>query len=483
MNYKRAATLFLIVLGYRASAQQTWDLKRAVGYALENNISVKQADIQARLAALTLNQSKLVQYPSASISGSTGINSGRSIDPTTNLFTTTQLFATGFSFSSAVTVFNFFSIKHNMEGNRLDEQAARVNVDRIRNDVALNVAVAYLQILVSDEQVNIAKVGVQQTLQNLDNTRKRAAAGAVPELNVAELEAQLALDSSNLITAENAVRQNILLLKAILNVDASETFVVESPPLETIPLLPLSELQPEVVYAEGVRNLPQQKMNELRLQAAGRFVQAARAQMYPSFSLFAGLGSNYANNKIPQVMQMPTGVFDTTGAKVSVDGTLYDVVAPGFNTVITSNRIPFGTQISDNFRQNIGVQVNIPLFSNGVARTAWQRSRLNVESLELQKDLDLLNLKQDIYTAYNDAVTAVQKFHASEKSVATAEKAYDYAQKRYELGLLTTIDLLTNQNNLNRARVELARTHVDYVFRMKLLEFYRGRGLILDLVK
>ncbi len=190
-----------------AAAQDTWDLKRSVQHALENNISVKQADIQARLAALTLTQAKLYQYPTANVSGSAGINAGRSIDPTTNLFTNTQLFSTGFSVSSGITVFNFFSVRNNIQANRLDFEAARVNVDKIKNDIALNVATAYLLVLVSQEQVNISKLSVQLTLQNLDNTRKRVQAGALPELNVAELEAQLALDSSTLITSVNTVRQ------------------------------------------------------------------------------------------------------------------------------------------------------------------------------------------------------------------------------------------------------------------------------------
>jgi outer membrane protein len=215
-------------------------------------------------------------------------------------------------------------------------------------------------------------------LQNVDNTRKRVEAGALPELNLAELEAQLALDSSNLITTTNTVRQNILQLKAILNVDAGQSFTVETPPLEKIPVQSLESLLPEFVYAEALKNLPQQRVNDLRIKAAQKYVQSARGQMYPSISLFAGLGTNYANNKIPNVIQTPTGALDTTGAKVMVNGTLYDVVAPGFNNVITTSTTPFATQFSDNFRQNIGIQINIPLFNNGVARTAYLRSKLNV---------------------------------------------------------------------------------------------------------
>ena len=461
-------------------AQDSWNLKRAVEYALANNISVKQADIQARIADLNLKQSKLMQVPTANISGSAGVNAGRSIDPTTNLFTNTQLFSTGFSLTSAVTIFNFFSVRNNIEGNKFDNEAARANIDKIRNDIALNVATAYLMVLVSEEQENIAKLAVQLTLQNFDNTKKRVETGVLPELNLAELEAQLALDSSNLITASNTVKQNILQLKAILNVDAGERFVVETPPVSKIPVLTLDELQPEYVYAEAVKNLPQQKVNDLRIKAAEKYLTSARGQMYPTFSLFAGLGTNYANNKIPNVLRVPTGTLDTTGAKANVNGTLYDVVTPGFNNIVTTSTTPFGTQLSDNFRQNIGIQVNIPLFNNGQARTNWEKSKLNVNSLQLQKDLDLIILKQDIYTAYNDASTAIQKYHAGIKGVQTAEKAYTFAQKRYDVGLLPTIDLLTNQNNLNRARVQLAQAEVDYVFRLKLLEFYKGKGITVE---
>jgi outer membrane protein len=138
---------------------------------------------------------------------------------------------------------------------------------------------------------------------------------------------------------------------------------------------------------------------------------------------------------------------------------------------------PFGLQISDNFRQNIGLNLNVPLFQNGQLKTAWNRSKLNITTLTLQRDQELLTLKQNIYTAYNDATSALQRFNAGKKAVQTAEKALNFAQKRYDLGLLSTIDLLTNQNNVNRARVQLAQSQVDYVFRMKLLEFYKGEGL------
>jgi len=130
-----------------------------------------------------------------------------------------------------------------------------------------------------------------------------------------------------------------------------------------------------------------------------------------------------------------------------------------------------------NFRQSIGLSLNIPIFNGGQSKTAWQRSKLTYQNQQLQVERDNQTLKQDIYKAYNDALAAYQRYQASIKSVSTAEYSYDLTRKRYEAGLLRTIDLITNQNNLFRARVEKLSNQFEFVFRMKVLEFYKGQGL------
>lgn len=462
------------------TAQDKWDLRRCVEFAVANNISVKQADIQARVAELTLRQSRLQQYPNVGFSNSSGISSGRSIDPTSNQFTNQQLLFSQFNLNTSVTIFNWFNLKNTIAGNQLSAEASRADIDKLKNDISLSVASGYLLVLVSKEQSNIANVAVQQTLQSLDNTRKRVEAGSLPELNLAELEAQLARDSSTLITALASIQQSTLQLKAILNLDAASSFEIETPPLDKIPVESLADLQPEIVYALALANLPQQKINNLRIQAAHKYLDASKASMYPTIAAFGGMGTNYANNKIPNFIQQPTGSFTTTPAKVKVNGTDYFVETPAVNTIITTSRTPIGTQISDNFRQNVGISINVPIFNNGFGKTQWQKNKLTVQNLELQKEQAERTLKQDIYKSFTDATTAVQKFNAGVKSVNTAEKAYNFAQKRYDVGLLSTIDFLTNQNNLTRSKLELALAQVDYVFRLKLLEFYKGQGIKLQ---
>jgi outer membrane protein len=454
---------------------EKWDLRKCVEYALENNISVKQQDIQAQIDALTAKQSKASQIPSLNFGANLGLNTGRSIDRTTNLFTTESIWYNSFSLQSNVDVFNWFSKRNLIAGDVLNATASQAAVDKLKNDISLNIAAAYLQALLAKEQINVSKVQIQQTNSQLGNTRKLVEAGSLPELNVAELEAQLAADSSALITAEGTETQSLLLLKSLLNLDAGMPFDVDAPPVEMIPVEPISQLQPEVVYQLALQNLPQQRVNKFRLEAARKYEASAKGAMYPRLSLGASLGTNYSTLKNNQelISALPIGI-DTIAA---VSGSNTPVVVPKIDYRYRFFSNPYGTQLSDNFSNSVGLSLSVPIFNGRSARTNWQKQKLAVKNLIYQQDLDNMTLKQDIYKAYTDAVTSIQKFNATNKSVGAAQKAFDFAQKRYDLGLLNTIDLLTNQNNLFRAKIDRLSAQYDYVFKMKLLEFYRGQGL------
>lgn len=468
----------LIALLSPAMAQEKWTLRQCVEYALANNVSVKQSDVQARLAELTYKQSKLQQYPNASVSGNIGLSSGRNVDPSTNAVIRDPVLFSGINFNTSANIFNFFSQRNNIAGNELEWQASKAGVDKLKNDIALNVASAYLLVLVSQEQANVAAVTLQQSQQNRNNIRRRVDVGNLPELNFLEADAQVARDSATFLTARATVQQNLLQLKAVLNLDAATPFAIELPPLDQIPVEPIAELQPETVYNLALANLPQQRVNDLRIQAARKFIESARGAMYPSISAFGGLSTQYAKVKLfRQGTPIPLGSNTPTGAFVTVAGTQYDVLIPNFQPTFTGYRVPFGEQFGDNFGQNVGLSLNVPLFNGGAARTAWKRSKLTLENLQLQKLSDNQTLKQDIYRAYNDAVSALERFNASTKTIQTAERAFDFSQKRFDVGLQSTIEYLTNQNNLFRARIERLQAQVEYVFRLKVLEFYKGQGV------
>lgn len=457
-------------------AQEKWDLQKCVDYALKNNISVRQADVQARITALTYEQSKLSQFPTANIQNSGGYQFGRNIDPATNQFTTQEVLFTNHSLNVNLDLFNWFSKKNTVAANKLSAQAYVAGAEKARNDVALNVANAYLQILLNAEQINISDVQVKQSIEQLNIVKKQVAAGALPELNQAELEGQLASDSSTLITANANYTLSVLQLKAILNVPADQPFAVAIPPVDQIPVESLGELDPAAVYTLAQTNMPQQRINDLNLQSAIKNVAAAKGQMYPSLSLFGGLDTRYSNAQKLYIKRSIMGLSPI--GKVDVSGSTYTVTELNEGPIpVELGKNTFFRQLNSNFSQSIGLALNIPIFNGGTARTNWKKAKLNVTNVELQKELDAQTLKQDIYQAHTNAVAALQKFNASKKGVETSQKAYDFAKKRFDVGLLNTIDLITNQNNLFRAKINMVSAQYDYIFKMKLLEFYKGLGL------
>lgn len=476
---KQPILCLLLLFAFAGSfAQEKWDLKRCVEYALANNISVKQADVQARISILQIKLNEAGQYPNLSFSTNAGYNLGRSINPATNQFENNSIFFNGFQLQSNINLFNWFSQKHAIEASKLDKQAADASIDKAKSDIALNVAVGYLQTLLAHEQIEIAAIQINQTKTQLDVIRKRVNAGALPELNAIEVEAQLARDSATYISARATYLQNLVQLKAILNMDMATPFDIEKPNINVIPVEPLADLQPDYVYREALKNLPQQKVNQFRYQAALKNIQFARSSMYPALSAFANIGSRYSSLFPDQqnIVVTPTGKFDTLGAVEISPGVIRYAVRPGF--AVSAPTVPYGRQMFDvNLSQAIGVNIFIPIFNNRQLRTNWDRAKLNAQSVKLQLEQDNITLQQDIYTAYNNALNAQQRYAAARKAVEAAEKVFTFSQRRSEVGLLSTFELITNQNNLFRSRLDALSAQYEYVFRMKLLEFYKGQGL------
>lgn len=457
-----------------STTSDKWDLRKCVEYALQNNISVRQADLQVRFAELDLYQSKQDQYPAANFSTNLGFSAGRNQDPTSfNLITTGYLF-NNHSLQTSIDVFNWFTKKNTIAANELTLKARQGGVEKAKNDVALNVAVGYLQILLAREQIALSRTRLVQTLSQLESTRKQVDAGKLPELNAVNLEAVLANDSASLINAETTAQQSLLQMKAILNLEASAEFDIMTPSVDMIPVETLSELQPDAVYNQAMNNMPQQKMDAFNVSAAKKSVSVAKGSMYPTISVFASFGSTF--NSRAKEIKSKTQINAPVGT-VNVGGTSYQVFPLSPFEVFTLGNLSYFDQMTRNFRQSFGLNINVPILNGGILRSNWQRSKLQLKQVELQQEQNSFTLKQDIYKAYNDATAAMQTFNANKKTVESSQKAYDYAIRRYDLGLLSTYDLITTQNTLQQAKIQLLYSRYDYVFKMKLLEFYKGQGL------
>ena len=445
MKYLFSLFLFSAVLSLQAQEPAQWDLKSCVEYAIQHNISVQQADVAARLAKLQADLASSNRLPTINGTTGMGMRFGRSIDPTTNGFSNTQFLYNNFGLNGGVQLYNAGKLKNNAAATSLSWYASEADKLTIANDISMNVATFYLQILSAIEQSEIAKIQIQQTKEQLAATGKRVEVGLLPELNLLELETQLANDSSNYINAISSVQQSKLNMMALLNLDAAKPFEIVAQPVDQIKLQTFADLQPDYVFNVASQNMPNVKAATLRVQAAEKSSLAAKAGFYPTLSFGYNLTSNFSNQ--------------------SKD---WANVWNGWNT-----------QVNNNFGQNVGFQMSIPLFNGNQSKLNYRQSKLNLSNVKLQSDNTQLKLKQDIYSAYTNAIVAYNKLNAAQKALISSEKTYQFATKRYELGLLGTIELLSNQNNYLKAKVNFKTAQYEYVFRIKLLEFYKGEALTL----
>src|ERR1700722_18274924 len=325
-------TLSLLTLFRTGYSQEKWDLRRCVDYAIANNISVKQADVQARIARLTMSQSQLNQIPTLSFGSQLGINSGNSLNQTSYTINTTTFLFNQYSLQSTVSVYNGLYLRNLIEANRYAWQAALANSDKTKNDITLNVANAYLQVLLAKEQTEASQLQLRLSQNQLEITMKQVRAGTLPELNAAELESQVAQDSATFITSKGNVVQAVLTLRAYMDLDAGAPFEVYAPPVEDIPIEQIADLQPEAFYSLALANQPLQKMDALLIESDQKLARANKGAMYPQVSLFGNVNTTYTTAPVPteEIYNVPF---------THAVGYVYGANTPVLNDSIQSARI------------------------------------------------------------------------------------------------------------------------------------------------
>jgi outer membrane protein len=393
MRYILSLLMISLSVGVIAQEPEKWDLKTCVEYAVQHNISVQQADVQSRLAKLQADLAKNSQLPSLSGSSGMGLRLGRSIDPTTNGFTNTQFLYNNFGLNGGVQIFNAGKLRNSANATDYSWQASLADMQNAANDISLNVATFYLQILSAIEQTEIAKIQISQTKEQLIATKKRVDVGLLPEINLLELETQLANDSSNFISAISNVEQSKLSLKALLNLDAAKPFDVVVQPVEQIKLQNFADLQPEYVFSVASQNLPNVKAANFRVKAAEKNVKAAKANFYPTLSFGYSLSSNFSN-QFKYISGYEFSGYSTPTALspyVTVNNSKYYVQSPVFTTTSGTRNWGniwngWGNQVNNNFGQSLGFQLNIPIFNAGQSKISYQQAKLNFITAILRKE-------------------------------------------------------------------------------------------------
>lgn len=457
-------------------AQKAWTLNDCVIYARANNISLKQLGLNTKRAKINHEQSKANRLPNLNANTSYGLNFGFAIDPTTNSFSSQTAQSGQLSLSSSVILFNGFQLKNTIEQRELEQELAKLEVDNLANNIDLTVFTAYMQILLAEEQLKVLQKQTTLTDNQYQQVQKLINVGLRPAGDLLELEAQKANDEVNIVNAKNAIKTAYLALSQAL--DYYGDFEIETPnKLNIPPLDALNETDAETIFEAAKNSQPQIKTAVLRTDIAEKQEEVLNGAKYPTLSLSGNLNTRYSSLARQLASEIP----------ISYD-TLINVIIPEpFNTdfpilqpVYDLERTPFFQQFSDNFGGFFGFNLAIPIYNRSQVKNSLALAHINIQNSKLAQDFEKNNLQRTVEQAFLDAKVAAETYKASQKAVSAQKQALDFAQKRFAAGVINTFEVLAVQNASAIAELNMQSAKYQYYFRMKILDFYAGKGISIN---
>lgn len=459
------------------SAQSPWDLQKCIDHAFEHNIQIKQSQLGMEFSEIQKNQAFGAALPNLNASASHGYNWGQTIDQFTNQFATERIQSNNFGISTGITIFNGFQILNSIKKSQIDLDAAKADFEKMQNDVALNVSNSYLNILFNKEFVKIAQANLQATQNQVDRVRKLVDVGQLPSGNLDEIDAQLATDEASLINAENNLDLAYLVLTQILQIpyEEAEGFEIADPNVSDIEGLSLIN-DPSVAANMAINNFPEIKSAETNLMSAETDIAIAKGGMSPRLTASYSYGTGYSGAN-----QIPTGESILVSEQIGVvEGTGDAVNSLPFPTFSDSETKAFSDQLADNVNQSLFFSLSIPLFNGFATKSNVERAKLNRLNAEYNLETAKQNLQQEVERSWTNAKAALKNYQAAQRSVVSSEKAFGYAEVRFEQGVINLVDYNLARTRLDNAKAELIRNKYDYLFRVKIIDFYQGKAIILN---
>ena len=470
MSYRKFhILLILITISLFARAQKIWTLEDCIKYAYENNIQIKQQGLNSEVKQLDYIQSMTGMLPNLNASGSHTYNFGRTIDMYTNTFATSKVQSNNFYISSSVTLFDGFQLLNSVKQKKLEKAAAAYDLEKIKNDMALTIATAYLQILFNYEYLEVKQNQLAITKQQVERTKILVEAGSLSKSNLFSLDAQYASEELQFVNAKNQLDLSYLTLAQLLDLTSIVGFEIERPQLD-LSTISLPVQTAEYIYNTSLQLQPEIKSAEIKLKSAFKGLSIARGSMYPNVSLRGSYGTGYsgASKEITDVVladYIPIGV---TQSQEIVYGPTFDYI-----TKIK----PFKNQLKDNLNQSIGLTLSMPIFNGLQSRTAIIKSKIMIENADYSLQTSKNQLNKSIQQAYADALSSYNRYQAAMKSVQAYEESFKYMEQRYNQEMLNLIDYNDAKNKLSNAKSELLQSKYEFVFRIKVLDFYQGKPI------
>jgi len=425
------------------SQQKVWSLEECIKYAIDNNIQIKQQGIQTEIQKNSLDLAKFLLLPSLNGQASHSYSFGRALDQNTYTFFNQTLQSDYFYLGGSMPVFNGLQYYNSIQKNKYQVLASQQDLKDISDNVALNVALAYLQILLNKELVAANENQLNITLQQIEKTRKLVDAGSVAKGNLLEIEAQAAQEELSLITQKNLLETSVLTLTQFLELKTPAGFEILVPQINVDPNYIISG-NIDDIYAIAEKNRPEIKSSEFKLTASEYGLKMARGGRSPVFSVNYSLNSRYT----------------------------YLSNVPGIES--------FNTQLKNNKNSGVGLTLSIPILNGWQVNKNISNSKLNVESSQYTLDGTRKQLYKNIQQAYTDAVAALKKYNVSIKAIASTEESFRYTEQKFNVGMVTSVDYNASKTQLLKSQSDMAQAKYEFIFKTKVLDFYKGIPLNLN---
>jgi outer membrane protein len=462
--------IFSIQWVHGQELKKVWNLRDLIDYAVANNLTVKRSAYAVQSGEINLLQSKMTMLPTINANGFYGNNWGRTIDPTTNIFTENKITNSNLSATSSLLLWNGFRLFYGLKQSDIELEAVNEDLIKARNDVILNVITLYLNVVFNKELYSVAQYQVKSTQEQLERTKKLAEAGSVPMADVLNLDAQLATNELTVIQRENSLNLSLLQLKQALQLPSSTVMDVELPQVDIENELIVNK-SAEEIFEIATMSMPEIKAAELRKKSTMYAYRSSKGNLYPRISLNGQYNTVYSDQRTQlqpdgTFVQVPLGYVQGTNIPVVRDVASGSVFVPSI-----------GDQFRDNRGRSLGLNIQIPIFNGLQARSAMQRAAINRELADISY-LETSNaLRQTVETAYNNAIAAIKTYNSTERQVKARDEAFRMTSQRYNLGAANFVDYQVAENNLFQAQSDLLRAKYDFIFRKKVLDFYQGLPL------
>ncbi|MAD59327.1 MAG: hypothetical protein CMB81_03240 [Flammeovirgaceae bacterium] len=454
------------------------DLQQCIEIALENNLQLKRSLLNYEIQKVGHIQSKLQQTPSLNIFSNYGNNWGRSVDPTTNTFLSTTSNFSGIGASSNITLFSGFSVRNSIKQSKSLLEKSVFDLENTKNNVMLSVVSQYLSIMLVMDRLENARYQYQSTREQLSRTIKLVEAGSIAVTNKLNLEAQLAGDELAVIQQENGYRLSILQLKQILLLENNEDISIERPVVELNPST-VVDSNPNEIYDVAISLLPEIKSAEKSAESSLYNLKISKGGRYPTISASSSFNSNYSSYANRQrdfydgFSMQPTTIGYLTSNPLETVSSMSLVP----NVVGSDKDFTVFEQWKDYLSKSLSFSISIPIFNRYTTSGNIKRAKLNKELSDINLIEAKNQVRQTIETSYNDALAASKSYSATVKQVRALEESFRIIQSQYDLGSINFTEYQISNNNLVRAKNDMLSSKYDYIFKLKVLDFYQGKEL------